>query len=811
MMQKLKQALRSLVVARPGFTALVVLITAFCIGGNASVFSAAKTVLFQKLPYENGDRLVIFSLYYRPTGTDNDLSYRDLEDIRDRTQTLEEVSPFLSWMELLLEAGENVEQIGVDFVTPSHLQLLGIKPYLGRLFSPEEDGLPGSAPVVILSYEIWKRQFGEDREIVGKPIRLNGQSLTVVGVMPPNFFDVAEWRWDVDAWIPVVMAGSGFELSDDVFENRSHRLWYGFGRLKPGVTMEQAYNDLEAITTDLEAEYPETNKDYGASIITLREFMFGDLHPSMRILLVGAALVLFIGCANIAGLLLVRTVERRSELTLRLALGAGWGDLFRQVLLESLILALMGGALGVGLAVVGTDVLSSLVEMPGFAAIELDGTVLAVIAAVSVLTGLIFGLPPAISATRMEAKSSLIESARSGSGGTGSHGHRGRNFLLVFQVAVVTILLIVAGLLLRSFMELRSTGFSFPTKNLLTLRMTFTGEAYEDRQRIVDTELEILRHLKSVPGVEGATVWGPGIPGLSTQYLTIEKEGATEEDVKIRVFGHLSTPGALETLGIPLLQGREFTADDTGDKPWVAIITRSVAEALWPGEDPIGKRMQRAGRANATMTIVGVMPDAKLHGRLSEGIHQLILPMAQRPVPVSTLLVRSRIDLGTMAERLRDEVRKIDPKIPLYDISVLDQLLYAEEGHHRLNAAIVGMYSVLALIFAVLGLYGSLSYSVLQRTQEIGVRVAFGARPKDILQMVMGKGLFLVSIGVAIGLVGSLLVTWLLTSLLYDVTEHDPVTYVAVVAIFTIVALLSTYLPARRALKVEPSMALRFE
>lgn len=814
MSQNLKNAVRSLV-NRPGFTALVVLITGLCIGGNTSVFSAAKAVLFQDLPYPNAERIVQFHGLYLPTTDANDLSYPDIVEFRQRSTLIEDISPFLPRLSRLLRVGDANERIGVEFTSSAHWRLLDVRPHLGRLFLPEEDVGPGSAPVTILSYELWERHFASDPEVLGKPVQMDGNTYTVVGILPPRFFDIAEGTWDVDAWLPAVMVGDVYPNRDantaHILERRNSRIWTAIGRLKPGVSQAEALEELKAISAHLATEYPDTNEGYGVTMMPLRRYMFGDLFPSLRMLLTGAVLILCIGCANIAGLLLVRVVERRNELAMRLALGASRAHLVRQVFLESLILALVGGALGVALAFFGIRLLSRWVVLPIFARMELDGVMLGVVLLVSTLTGILFSLPPAIGAARMELRSGLLQRNRNALG-SGLQGSRGRSLLVVFQVAVVTILLLVAGLLLRSFLQLHNTDVDFNTERLLTLRMSFTTENYQERTNISVTERELLERLQEVPGVESVVVWGPGIPGLYTLYMEIQPEGASDPENHVRASFHSVSPGALKSLGIPVLQGRELRPTDTSDTQRVAVISRSLAEGFWPGEDPIGKRLQRLGRPDeAIMEVVGVIPNCKLSGRHTDGTGQLIVSHEQRPIPDTTLVVRTAAAPESVVDPLRDAIRRVDPDIPAYDISTLEELFRNGERFQRLNAAVVGMYGTLALIFAVLGLYGTLAYSVLQRTQEIGVRVAFGARPGDIRKMIIGRGLVLVGAGMAIGLIGALGVTRLLTGLLFGITKHDPITYVGVVVVLTIMSVVSTLMPARRALRLNPTDALRFE
>ena len=809
MIQALRQAARSLAL-HPRFSIIVLLIMALCIGGNASVFSAAKSVLFQDLPFTDADRLVVLTLKHLPEGADNDVSYVEVAEFRQRSQLLEEFSPFLAWQDRILVEQDSVERIGVNFVPPSYFELLGVKPQIGRLFAPQEDGAPGSAPVIVLSHDLWQRHFAQDPGILGQKIQLNNTPYTVIGVMPRWFFDLSEGHWDVDAWIPAVQAGDSFPAGAGIYEARDQRLWFVLARIKPGVTLEQAQQEVDNIAAQLRQEFPDTNREYGAGITPVRQFVFEGLLGGIRVLLAGALFVLLIGCANIANLLLVRLAERQRELSLRLALGASRMILVREVLAQSLILAVAGGALGALLAVWGTKLLSGLIDLPPYVRIELDGGVLAVTALATLLTGLLFALPPAISVSRMDSRGTL-QQIRVGAGGR-THSSRSRTGLLVFQVAFVVVLLVVAGLLLRSFQQLRSTGVDFDTDRLLTMRMAFETGAYSDRANIPGALREVVRRVESVPGVEGAAVWGFGMPGIETQYYDIKPEGAPDSDPTIRTDANVVSPGALATLGVPLQRGREFTPEDTVDKPRVVIISQSLGEDLWPGQDPVGKRLLRAYRDNETpWTVVGVIKDSRFEGRLAESANTLLFSYEQLPPPDLNLLVRTKSEGPELANAIKEAIRQVDSQIPVYDILTLEERLRDQEGVHRLNAAVVTAFSILALILAVLGLYGVLSYSVVQRTKEIGVRMALGAERKAVLGMVMGRALALVAAGLVLGLAGALALARLMSALLYGVTARDPFTILTVTLLFIGVALLAAFLPARRASKVEPTIALRYE
>lgn len=804
-----RQSARSLAL-RPGFSVLVLLILALCIGGSASVFSAAKAVLFRDLAYKDADRLVVLSMFYLPNSSDTDLSWLESEDWRRRTALLEDVSPFLCYQDRLVMQGDSVERIGVNYVPSSYLKMLGVQPRLGRLFTPQEDGPPGSAPFIILSHHLWERLWQKNPGIVGQKIVLNNEPYTVVGVMPEGLYDFPQGRWEVDAWIPANMAGASFLPNEPpIFTSREERLWFSLARLKPGVTIEQAQQEADAFATDLQRQYPDTNKDYGARVLPLREFMFEDMEAGMKILLAGAGLVMLIGCANIANLLLVRVAERRRDLSLRLALGANRWRLIQQVLAESLILAILGGALGALLAVWGTKLMVGLLDLPPFTKIELDGQILAITILGTVLTGLLFGLPPALSVARMDSKGTL-QQIRTAGGRT--HSSRGRNSLIVFQVAIVVVLLIVAGLLLRSFWRLQTTGVDFETARLLSMRLSFESERYEERPAMAAAQKELLRLLDGAPGVQAAGIWGPAMPGIMTTFTEVAREGAPAEAAPIRADLHCVSPGALKVLGVPLLKGREFTQDDIYEGPRVAVITKSLADILWPGQDPIGKRLVRPTREpDVPVTVVGLIPNVRFQGRFVEGNHHILFSLGQRPTADTNLIVRASIDSASVTRSVRDAIRKVDSQVPLYDIHTIEERMREQERSQRLNAAIVGLYAFLALLLALLGLYGMLAYSVVQRTQEIGLRMALGANRNGVLGLVMGRGLALVCGGLVLGVAGALVLTRLLSSQLFGVTARDPFTFAGVVLVFIAVASLATYLPARRAVKVEPTIALRYE
>jgi putative ABC transport system permease protein len=810
MIQLWRQAARSLA-KRPLFSFCIVLIIALCIGGNAAVFSAAEAVLFRELPFGDADRMVVLTSDHIPTGIETDVSWAELVDWGKRSRLLEHVSPFLAWQDRLIMKKDSVERVRVNCVPSSFLKVMDAKPELGRLFTSQEDGPPGSAPVIILSHALWVDMFGRDPQILGKQIQLNDGPFTVVGVMPENFLHFLQWRFEpVDAWIPANMAIQGFGPDYPLYEARDERLWFGLARLKPGVTLEQAREEAAGIARQFEQEFPDTNKGYTAHVSPIREAMFPELHQGVEVLLGGAALVLLLGCANVANLLLVRMAAQRKEMSLRLTLGADRNHLIRYILAEGLLFAVLGGLLGMAFAFWGTRVLASLVELPAFTRIELDGRVLAVSAAVTLLTALLFSLPPILSVLRLDSKGAL-QRIREAGGRTHSSS-RGLSGLLVFQVAVVVFLLIVSSLLLQSYWRLQAAGVGFKTAGLLTLRMDFGAERYDEKPNVSAAMAEIIRQVKAVPGIEDAALWGTNVPGISAVFTELLPDGAPETAPTIRADLHLISPGALKALGIPVLRGREFTPQDTYGVPRVAMVTQSLARLVWPNQDPVGKQLYRPSRENgARVTVVGVIPEVRFQGRFEDGTPHLLFPNTQVPGREAYLMVYTKADVTSITPLLKEAVRKVDFQIPVYDIVPMEQRLRREERPNRLSAAVVTSYSILALVLSLLGLYGILAYSVLQRTQEIGVRLALGARREQVLRSVMGRGAALVAGGVALGLVGAFLLSRLLSSQLYGIAARDPLSFTSVAILFIAVGLLATYLPARQASKVEPTVALRYD
>lgn len=806
MKQVLRQAARSVAKGR-GLSILTIALIALCIGGGTAVFSAAKAVLFDPLPIpaSDRDRLVNLSWIYKLDGVTNDLAYVELDEWKKRATLIENITPLLEFGTRTLTGGDVPERLVVSFVAPSYFGILGVTPAHGRLFTAEED-VPVEAPVVILSDALWQRRFGGDPAIVGQSIELNGQPYTVVGVTPPSFRGLSETEGQVEAWLPAGMAQQAFPMTQNMYQNRLTRLWAGLARIKPGVTREAAQAEAEALAAQFEKENPETNRDYTARLIPLREFMFRETFEGTKILFAGALLVALIGCINVANLLLVREAQRSPELALHLALGSGRRPLFWRAMSEGLVLAAVGGLLGVLLAPLGIALLSQLLSLPSHVHLRLDGGVLLFALTLTVVTGLLSALPSSLSVLSLEAKGSL---GKEGIGSNRVHFARSRGGLLVLQTSVVVILLIFSGLLLRSFQRFRDADLGFNPHGILSMRLVFDTPSYANRASISVALKNIVDNVRAVPGVESAIAWGAGPPAIETQYSFVRAEGAPDDRQQLRIFLYSVSPGALELMGIPLQRGREFNEADNATSPWVAVVSESVAASLWPGQDPLGKRLHTHRESEPWITVVGIVRDMRLQGRFSEEAQNVLLSAHQWSFRPASLLVKSQVESEALVRQVREAVAKVDRQVPIYHPATLDSLLEREEASYERNAVVVGLYAALALAFSILGLYGMLAFFVAQRRQEIAVRMALGAAPPRLVRMVMKRGLLLALLGLVVGVGAALFAVKLMSGVIYGVSARDLPTFVVVALLFGLVSIAATYLPARAATRVEPTQALR--
>lgn len=811
--EDLRYAFRSFA-RTPGYTLVVLLTLALGIGGTTAVFSFANAALLRPMPFPEADRLVaIFSGSAQTTPYETS-SYLDVMDWRKQMTSFEEVACFANWRELNLTGGDEPVRVLTGVVSPNYLPMLGIRPHLGRLFLPEEDRVPDGHPVVLLSHDLWEGSFGGDPGIIGRQIHLNDAPYTVVGVLPERFRDIAS-HGEVDLWVPLMMAPSIFAPSN-VLEDRRNRWLSTTARLKPGVTIEEAQAELEVVTQRLVRQYPETNEGWSSHVAPFSVYLFQhrDINRSTLILIIGAGFVLLIGCVNIANLLIVRAATKHKEFALRLALGASRGRLIRQSLTESALLALTGGALGVLLAHWSLRFLfaSSPIPMPNYIEVDIDGRVLAAVALVSILCGLSFGFAPAFSSSRVNLRGSLSEGGQKGTS-TGRSSRVSRNALIITEVALAMVLLMGALLMIRSFLVFRGTGMGFETKNLLLAQTELSNLKYGNPQAQRNLYPLLVEKLRTIPGVLSAGLWGPERPGLSWAVGEILQEGRSPEEERVRAWVHRITPESLDVLGIPLVKGRKFTNQDVDGTPLVVLVSESLARIAWPGQDPIGKRFSRGTPDAPWMTVVGVVADARHRGRVAEyhDPKDIYMPFDQRPMTRLTLFVRTAGAPAQIAGPLRQAVKEIDPGITLFNLRTMDELQADEEDETRFYAKLMGFFAFIALVLAAIGIYGVLSYSVAHRTHEIGIRIALGARRQKVFSLIGGQAMRLVLVGLLLGLTGTFALTRIISSLLYEVEAFDPVNFAAISAVLMLVAVGAIYFPVRRALKVDPVVALRQE
>ena len=802
LLQDIRYALRTLL-KKPSFAVIVILALAIGIGANTAIFSVVNAILLRPLPYKNPDRLAMVWMNNPKLGVDQDWhSYPNYADYKEQSQTFEDMAAFNDRSFNLTGTGEPVRVMGA-WTTANLFDILGVEPVKGRAFSVEEEE-PGKDLVAVISNGLWQRRFGADPEIIGKPISLNGVNRTVVAVMPASFTFPQK---DTDVWIPLAITPQR-KQARFAFSLKS------VGRLKPGVTIEQARADMGAIGNRLDEQYFQSG--YGANIVGLHEQVTGRVKPALLFLLGAVALVLLIACINVANLLLARAASREREIAIRTALGAGRARLVRQLLTESTLLALAGGLAGLLLAIWGLAGLKALgpENIPRLAQVGIDGRVLGFTVAVSVLTGFIFGLVPALQASKPDLNETLKEGARGSTGGV--HGQRVRSILVVLEVVFSLLVLICAGLLIRSFVRLQAFDLGFNPNNLLTMRVQLPGSKYREEKHLVDFYQRLIGRMEAVPGVESvgatSTIFLTDTPN-STNF-TIEGRPVFTGAESIEVPLDAVTTHYFKTMGIPLLKGREFDDRDRIGSPLVGIINETFERRFFEGEDPIGKRYiygQPDGDNPPWITIVGVVADVRRTGFDREVRAETFLPQNQQPDNTLTIVARTASNPASFANALRNQVWEIDKDQSVFNIKTMDETLSEMTSERRFNMLLFSLFAAVALILAAVGIYGVMSYAVTQRTHEIGIRIALGAEGADVLKLIVGQAMRLAFIGVAIGLVAAFFVMRLMSSLLYGVSATDPLTFALISLVLVAVALVACAIPASKATKVDPMIALRYE
>ena len=801
MIQDLRYGVRMLL-KHPGFTTIAVITLALGIGANTAIFSVVNAVLLRPLPYQEPERLI--RLWESNPGRgwpEFSASALNFEDWRKQQTVCEQLAAY-EFATFNLTGGGEPERVAALGVTANLFPTLGTPPALGRNFLPEEERA-GRHRVAILSDGLWRRRFGADPQLIGRQVQLSGENYTVVGVMPPRF----RLTPGTELWTPLMLDPALAPWH----ANRSHHNIHVIGRLKPGVSLLQAQAAFDVVARQLEQQYPKSNAGWGVLLRTFYDWIVPEqIQRSVLVLFAAVGFVLLIACANVANLMLARASTRRREMAIRAAMGAGRLRVMRQLLTESLLLATLGGLAGALLARWGAQLIkaSTSLNMPRLDETRLDLRALGFTLIVSLLTGLIFGLAPAWQASKLDLNGTLKE------GGRGGDSRRGlRGALVVGEVALAFVLLLSAGLMIRSFANLQNAPLGFAPENVLVMQINLPGSKYGEKAQRVNFYNQLLERMRSAPGVVdvAAVTQLPLFSGASwAQEITLEGREAAPSDAKpsARVFA--ATPRYFQTMGVPLLQGRDFIEQDGGDGQLNVIVSESFARRFWPNENPIGKRF-RSGAFDLFGAVVGVVGNVRNAGLESEGGPAFYFSYGRIGMPALTVVARTVAPPETMAAALRAQTHSLDRDLPVYNVRTLDQLVYNAAGQSRFQTTLLSLFSVAALLLAAIGVYGVMAYAVTQRTYEIAVRMALGAQTRHALMLVVRQGMTLSLIGVAIGLALAFGLTRFLRGLLYQVSATDALTFAMIPLLLVGVTLLACYVPARRATKVDPLLALRGE
>jgi putative ABC transport system permease protein len=808
--QDLKYGIRVLG-KNPGFTIVAILALALGIGANSAIFTVVNAVVLRPLSFEDPERLVtVWETSPRSSADSNnpiEVSIGDYLDFREQNQVFDGIGAFYH-NNFTISGTEEPEQVQGQVTTANFFQVLGVKAALGRAFILEDEKPVNDRPVV-LSHGLWQRRFGSNREIIGKTVSLGSRIYTVVGVMPQDFKLQFPTTSQIELWVPMI-------IKEDTQRNRKSHFLYVVAKLKQGVTISQAQSGMDVISAGLQKQYPDTNGGLGVKLVSLHDQIVGKIQPSLLVLFGAVGFVLLIACANVANLLLARATARQKEIAIRAAIGAGRLRIVRQLLTESILLGLAGGLLGLLFSLWGVDILVALSpkDIPRLKEIGVDYRVLSFTFVISILTGIFFGLVPALQATKLDLVGALKEGS---SGGIDIfRRNRARSLLVISEVAMAFVILIGAGLMIKSFIKLQEVELGFDHHNLLKMDISLSQTRYAKSEQISAFYQQLLSRIEKVPGVKSASVIYP-LP-LSHNNMTtsfaIEGRPAVPEPERPEVSYRIISPNYFKSMRIAILKGRDFTEQDNESSGKVVIISKTAADRFWLGEDPIGKRITFSDEKSKQLIwfeIVAVTNDVK-HQRLDdEPESALYLPQLQQPNNFMHLAIRTETDPMSLVGAIKNEVLAVDKEQPVSNISTMEQLLSEAASSRRFNTLLLGIFAAIALLLAATGLYGVMAYSVTQRTHEIGIRRALGAQSSDVLKMVIKEGVGLVCIGIAIGLGAAFALTRLISSLLFEVDSTDPATFAGVSLLLVFVALLASYFPARRATKVDPMMALRYE
>ncbi|HKS27515.1 MAG TPA: ABC transporter permease [Pyrinomonadaceae bacterium] len=794
----------------PGFTLVAIIALALGIGANSAIFSVVNAILLKPLPYKDPQQLVIINHNYPKLNLRATVSAPGYVYYRDHAQSFSDVAATAGWSANLTGGGGEPERLQGMQVTTNLFPMLGAQPARGRAFTAQESQ-PGNHRVVVLSDALWQRRFGSDPAIVNQTVTLNGESYTVVGIMPPSFQYAREMGQMIDLYSPIAFTPE--QLSND---NAGLEYLTVMARLKPGVSIPQAQAELNTIADQLRQVFDTGDSSvWGLTLRSYNELVIGEIRPALFILLAAVAFVLLIACANVANLLLARAAVRQKEIAIRAAMGASRMRIVRQLLTESTLLSVAGGVLGLLLAVWGVDLLLKVNgnKLPRAHEIGLDVNVLLFTLGVSLLTGIFFGLAPAFQTSKTDLHETLKEGGRSGTG----TAHRGlRNLLVVAEMALTVVLLVGAGLLVRSFLRLEQVNPGFQPQNILAMQLSLPANKYPEAKQRDAFYQQMLAEVGSLPGVKsvgGVSVLPMGAGGNSRTF-TIEGREAPEGQQSPHGDSWAATSDYFKTMSIPLVKGRYFTEGDTAASPNVVIIDEELARKFFPNEEPVGRRITYDDPTSPDAKwreIVGVVGHVKSRGLEGETRPQFYFPYHQVTQAAMYLVVQTQAEPASMAGSVRGAIQKVDKDLPVFRVTTMERLVAESLAQRRFATFLLGVFASVALVLAVVGLYGVMSYSVTQRTREIGLRMALGASARDVLKMVVGQGMMLVVIGLGIGLVASFLLTRVMSSILFDISATDPLTFILISLLLVTVAFLASYIPARRAMRVDPMTALRYE
>lgn len=792
----------------PGFTAIVVITLALGIGASTAIFSVVDSVLLRRLPYDTADRIVAIQEYYQES-KGGQITSANFLDWRAQNTVFEHLAA-IKQTTANLALSDYADRIELSQTNANFFDVFGIKPQYGRLFIPEDEQA-GHQPVVVLSNALWQRRFAADPSFVGKPITLDGKNYTVIGIAPAGF----QYPNKTEAWLPPLRLVPELWPNQDVTQTRGMGYLAVVALLKPGVSLRQSASEMETITARLRQQYPNTNNKRFNRVVSLQKHLVGDTNKLLYLLLGAVTFVLLIGCANVANLLLASGASRQKEMAIRSALGASRRRVMRQLFTESTLLALTGGAVGLLIAYWGLAAMTKFLpnDFPRLNEIHMNVRVLGFTFATSVVTGILFGLVPALQISRPDVQEAIRETGRGVSGNR--RQSRFRQALIVVEVAMSVVLLVGAGLLFRSFMRLQSVTTGFVSEKVLTARLTPAGTTYANQTDYNRFYRQVLEKVSGLPGVQDVGVINTlPLDKGPTAGFRVDGRTVTTPDKWPSVNYRAVSPNYFRAMGIPVVQGRAYTDRDNENAPNVMIINQKLADRDFAGENPIGKRIT-FGSTNDNgpvwFEIVGVVANVRSEELREEPAAELYFSALQDYWPAMSLIVRSTVEPSNLSGSLRQIVNEVDKSVPVSNVKTMEHVVSESITQPRFNLFLLGLFSTVAMLLSAAGIYGVTAYSVTQRTHELGIRIALGAQVSDVLRMVLGQGMAVIGVGLIIGLVAAFGLVRLLKSFLFGVGEKDPLTFVAITVALLLVALLACYIPARRATKVDPLEALRYE